>query len=297
MNGDRTIEDRLRRTFAAVASQIPDASEGDVPAQPAGGSGHRRSRLGALSLLVAVTLLLLGTAVLVRAVQSKNHRVVVNNGASSTQPPTTTSTTRPRVVSGTEQRIEAVANVSDSDNLNDHAGHLVAGTTAQRFSVDGATRFAISQVATFSPTPGVGQSPNESPPSVCLTYPGTVAIGGQGIGTQEDCAPLAQADPRGRQPIFLLPAFPKPVQDTTVWTQLPSKTAYVTFNSQGIAHLWERPVQRTVGFSVDTPLRYQGPDFRSAPSPVMRAYDQHGNLLAQFTAARYLGDPLTPNGS
>jgi hypothetical protein len=301
MIDDDTIERLLRRTFEAIATHATDTGEERPLARIEDRRIARRPftrRLAAL-IVIAVAASVFGTVALLNLHHDKAARVETTRGASSASlsstahASTSTQPSVPSVIRGTEQTI---ASTKLPSSLAVEMGRdLVAGTHVESLSVNGSTPFAVSDVASFKYPPSAQFRWPE--PATCVDYPGTLPIGGQGTGTQEQCVSLAQVRSGARHAVMILPTFPKPSGDTTVWSHLPTGTAFVTFTADAIATLWERPTQGTAGFVVDTPARYQGPSFRDAPSPIVRAYDAHGVLLAEVIAPRFPGDPVTSNGS
>jgi hypothetical protein len=79
--------------------------------------------------------------------------------------------------------------------------------------------------------------------------------------------------------------WPTPGQQVYAWPHLPSATAFVTYEFDGVRR-WQRPVWNTAAFVVPRPPRFVVPlteDVSDAPPQVFRAYDARGELLAETT--------------
>jgi hypothetical protein len=192
----------------------------------------------------------------------------------------------PNGISGTRQTIisapvpDSIASVFQRGPV---VGPLVPNTTAYGFSVNLNSVFVAADIDT---TTSPGGSPPAQPPRACTFSQGTLPQGGQGLGiVSGPCVPLTDVASGSRAAVFVIADFPKPTQYTWAWTHLPSGTAYVTFTA-GPTQLWERPVAAVAAFLQAS----------QASNPVLRAYDTHGRVLAEVTAPRFAGDPITPIG-
>jgi hypothetical protein len=195
----------------------------------------------------------------------------------------TPNTPRPQDISGTQQTIVSTA-VPDNIASVFQPGPvisrpLVPGTTAYAFSVNLNSVFVTADIDATT-------IPLTQPPRACTFWNGTLAQGGQGSGIQSGtCVPLSDIFAGARAAVFVMPAFPKPTMSTWAWSHLPKGTAFVTFDDATV-QLWERPTANVASFVAES----------SGSSPILRAYDTHGRVLAQVTAPRFLGDPVTPVG-
>jgi hypothetical protein len=200
----------------------------------------------------------------------------------------TPNTPLPKGISGTRQTIisapvpDDIASIFQRGTIIE-GRPLVPDTTADAFSVNLNSVFVTADIDT---TTVPGGTPPPQPPRACTFSKGTLPQGGQGLGlVSGPCVPLTDVASGSRAAVFVIADFPKPSQYTWAWTHLPAGTAFVTFTA-GPTQLWERPVAAVAAFL----QAFQG------SNPVLRAYDTHGRVLAEVTAPRFAGDPITPVG-
>jgi hypothetical protein len=199
----------------------------------------------------------------------------------------TPNTLRPQAISGTQQTVVSTAvpdNIASVFQRGPVIGQpLVPGTTAYGFSANLNSVFVTADIdATTIP----GRPALAQPPRSCTFWNGTLTQGGQGLGIQiGTCVPLSDISAGARAAVFVMPDFPKPTMSTWAWSHLPQGTAFVTFDDTSV-QLWERPTANVASFVAESP----------GSSPILRAYDTHGHVVAQVTAPRFLGDPITPIG-
>ncbi len=264
------LDERIRVALNEIADSVSfDTSE--PPRSP------RRPRFRTVVALAAVVAIAIGIAAVVVRTQATHtsQRVAVSIPSSSASRPTTLGSLppKPETIVGTEQTITTTEIPTDltgvfSDGRD--AFHPVAGTV-HALSVNGGTAFVIGDVVSLKTAP-----PSFTFPAACSVYTGTAAIGGQGIGLEDNCVSLAAIENHSKQFVSYMPDFPKPSTDTFLWGHLPPSTAFVTLTFPNQPQQWERPIDGTVAFDVDTgPTYVLGRD----PVPVMRAYDASGELL------------------
>jgi hypothetical protein len=287
------VETRLRATFEAVAAtttvqnKLAPGSPPDSDPTP-DRQGSRGVRVAATAVVVIVVAM---TAALVLVHHRAGQSVQVRTAQTTAHTNAPTTPTIPRVVSGTQQHFRNAAIPTGIGGLFASGPlhwHVVAGTAPHAYSVDGGTSLVVADVATM----GDGPAPYALP-GACSLYMGTLPIGGQGLGIQVGCTPLRAIAAGSSQAVAILHEFPAHLHSTTVWAHLPVGTRYVTFTAEGVAHLWEQPVDGVAAFTVVDPAKFNGANSDAQPSPILRAYDSNGRLLQQVIAPRFLGDPRT----
>jgi hypothetical protein len=281
MIDEAEVQERVRRAVNAVADQAnsKESSSWAPSVVPARSSNARNRRRSVLVVSVGVVL-----AIVVSGVVWTHRRSTPNVTVSATTTPTsaTTSTVppKPNVIVGVEQNIQLAAlptELADWFGPGRDQAHLVPGTQATGFSINGGTVFADADVASE-----LLAFRGERFPARCIVSIGTLPLGGDGIGLEPVCMPIADLDARSMHLVDFIPSFPAPPTDSWVWAGLPDQTAFVTLDIPGLAEVWERPSADVAGFSITVPTSYNGPTdpiFPQDPVAVLRAYDRDGNLL------------------
>lgn len=302
MIDEAAVEDRLRRTYADVAARttlrsraaavsLTDVSNDAMPRR----HRSRRNRLALIALL-ALMLAAGGTA---WVTGGTSRRVEVGNTSPSSERPTLSPV--PAAITGAEQTISRAlvpADIPIFFSAGVAKWQTSTGRPPAAYQVGTGTSFVISDTfITADATPTNASHDPSGDQGSCSFYDGTLPIGGQGYGIEVACVPLADIEAGTKHAVFLFPDFPKPAQDTTVWTHFPAATAFVNFSGAGITPLWERPVGGVAAFTVGVSTNYTGDNFQSAPHPLLRAYDAAGHLLAALTSPYLVNFMTSATGS
>jgi hypothetical protein len=295
MIDEAEVQERLRRAVNAVADRAnPKESTAWAPSVVPGRSSNTRNR-GRSALVFSVGVAL---AIVVSAVVWTHGRSTPKVTVSATTTPisATTSTVaqKPNGIVGVEQTIRPVAlpaELADYFGPGRDQAHLVPGTQVHGFSINGGAPFAVGDVASQ-----LLASPGERFPARCIVYVGTLPLGGQGLGVEPRCIPIADLHARSMHLVDELPSFPAPPTDSWVWADLPDHTAFVTLDVPGLTKVWERPTADVAGFSISVPNSYNGPTdpIMLLPAAVLRAYDRDGNLLDTTSGQASIASRSTP---